>query len=164
MTGEPIVSNWAVLKVPYCCYCVGACCIFQMGSLVACLAFGCFLFLITGHAILCLTDQTTVFTTISLSTHPCKSEQQEGWFYSRLIDCIQHWKLHASNLSFLSPPHIEFKPVDYCWCCRRVGCSSLTQLHPHGPWHAVWASALGGTVLGPGIIVGTILWVFFHQM
>jgi hypothetical protein len=165
MTGPLIVSNRTVLKASCCCCCAGTYCIFQMGLMAAYLAFGCFLFLITGHAILRLTD-LAVYSDFSIH-----SSMQVGaaggavlfpalLFMSGIEGCLDTEAIRYSAIGSVTLNMVNL--VRSTVTGAAAGWVGSKVLSSHGytvmdPWHAVWAGALGGTVLGPCIIIGTIL-------
>jgi hypothetical protein len=133
--------------------------------MAACLAFSCFLFLITGHAILRLTD-LAVYSDFSIH-----SSMQVGaaggvillpalLIVSSIEECLKQESMRHSFIVSVTLNTLNL--------CRSIaagaaaGWAGSKVLLSHGytvmdPWHAAWAGALGGTVLGPCIIVGTIL-------
>lgn len=165
MTGKLIVSNQTVLNVSCYCCCVGTYYIVQMGFMAAWIAFNSFLFLITGHAILRLTD-IAVYSDFSIH-----SSMQVGatggvillpalLIVSSIEGCL--------NLESMRHSSIVSVTLNMLNLCRSIaagaaaGWAGSNVLLSHGytvmdPWHAAWAGALGGTVLGPCMIVGTIL-------
>lgn len=133
--------------------------------MAAWIAFNSFLFLITGHAILRLTD-IAVYSDFSIH-----SSMQVGatggvillpalLIVSSIEGCL--------NLESMRHSFIVSVTLNMLNLCRSIaagaaaGWAGSNVLLSHGytvmdPWHAAWAGALGGTVLGPCMIVGTIL-------
>ena len=136
-----------------------------MGLMAALLAFNCFLFLITGHAILRFTD-LAVYSDFSIH-----SSMQVGaaggvvllpalLILSSIEGCL---KLESMRHSFIFSVTLNMLNL-----CRSIaagaaaGWAGSKVLLSHGytvmdPWHAAWAGALGGTVLGPCMTIGTTL-------
>jgi len=165
MTSSLIVSNLAVLQASCCCCCLGACYIFQMGFLAACLAFSCFLFLITGHAILRLTD-LAVYSDFSIH-----SSMQVGaaggvilfpalLIVSGIEECLNKESMRQSFAVSVTLNMWNLGRSIAAGAAAGWAGSKVLLSHGHtvmDPWHAAWAGALGGTILGPCIIVGTLL-------
>jgi len=160
-----ILSNWTVLEASCCCCCIGAYCVFQIGFMAACIAFNCFLFMITGHAILRWTN-LAIYNDFSI--HSSMQVGAAGGaillpalfvvaaFEDRLkTESMQGSLIGSVTLNMLSLFRSTAAGAAAGWAGSKV-------LRSHGftvmdPWHAVWAGALGGTVLGPCIIIGTIM-------
>ena len=165
MIGSLILNNWTAIENPCFCCCVGACCIFQIGFMAASLAFSGFLFLITGHVILRFID-LAVYNDFSIH-----SSMQVGaaggaiLLPALLIVAVVEGCLHTGamrnsltgsvTLNMLSLGRSTALGAAAGWTGSKV-------LLSHGytvmdPVHAARAGALGGAVLGPCMIVGTIM-------
>lgn len=165
MIGSLIVSKLAVLTTSCCCCCIGACYIIQMGFMAASLAFSCFLFSITGHAILRLTDHA-VYSEFSI--HSSMQVGAAGGVILLPVLLIVSGIEERFNKESLQHSFIVNVTLNMWNLCRSIAAGALAGwagskvLLSYGytvldPWHAAWAGALGGTVLGPCIIIGTIL-------
>ena len=133
--------------------------------MAACLAFGSFLFLITGHAILRLTD-LAVYNDFSIHSSMQVGAAGGAILLPALLvvaaieDCLKTESMRNSlagsvTLNMLSLFRSTAAGAAAGWAGSKV-------LLSHGytvmdPQHAAWAGALGGTVLGPCIIIATIM-------
>jgi len=156
-----------VLKASCCCCCcfVGAFCVFQIAFMAACLAFSCFLFLITGHAMLRFTD-IAVYSDFSI-----QSSMQVGAAGGAILlpallvlaaieDCLKTESMQNSLIDSVAVNMLSLGRSTATGAA--AGWAGSKVLLSHGytvmdPWHAGWAGALGGAVLGPCIIIGTII-------
>lgn len=136
-----------------------------MGIIAAFLAFSCFLFLITGHAILRLTD-LAVYNDFSIHSSMQVGAAGGAVLLPALMvvavfeDCLKTESMRNSltgsvSLNILSLCRSTMAGAAAGWAGSKVLLShSYTVMDP---WHAAWAGALGGAVLGPCIIIGTLM-------
>ena len=135
-----------------------------MGFMAACLAFSCVLFLITGHAILRLTD-LVIYNDISINSSMQVGAAGGAILLPALLvvaaieDCLMGEYMQRSFTDSVTLNTLRLGRSTAAGAA--AGWAGSKVLLSHGytvmdPWHAGWSGAVGGTILSPRIIIGTV--------